>query len=165
MRALMIQLSRFGVVGLVGFGVDFAIFNLLRATLLDPERLHEGPLLAKVISTSVAIAVNYVGNRYWTFGTTKRREVAREGLEFVLVSVGGMILTLATLWVSHYVLGFTSALADNISANVIGLGLGTAFRFAFYRSWVFHPSRTVPLRPVDEPAGARMPVETLLSDR
>jgi len=152
MRPLMIQLSRFGVVGLVGFGVDLGIFNLLRATLLDPERLHEGPLLAKVISTSVAIAVNYVGNRYWTFGTTKRREVAREGLEFVLVSVGGMILTLATLWVSHYLLGFTSALADNISANVIGLGIGTAFRFAFYRSWVFHPSRTVPLRPVDEPS-------------
>ena len=154
MRPLMIQLSRFGVVGLVGFGVDLGIFNLLRATLLDPERLHEGPLLAKVISTSVAIAVNYVGNRYWTFGTTKRREVAREGLEFVLVSVGGMILTLATLWVSHYLLGFTSALADNISANVIGLGIGTAFRFAFYRSWVFHPSRTVPLRPVEESSEA-----------
>jgi len=33
--------------------------------------------------------------------------------------------------------GFTSALADNISANVVGLGLGTLFRFWSYRKWVF----------------------------
>lgn len=150
MRRLMIQLSRFGVVGLVGVGVDLGIFNLLRASVFAPENIHEGPLLAKVISTSVAIAANYVGNRYWTFSTTKRQHMVREGFEFVLVSLGGMLLTLGTLWISHYVLGFTSALADNISANGVGLALGTAFRFAFYRYWVFHPSRSMPLRPVDE---------------
>lgn len=150
MRRLIIQLSRFGVVGLVGVGVDFAIFNLLRATVFAPENIHEGPLIAKVISTSVAIGTNYIGNRYWTFAATKRQQVVREGLEFILVSLGGMLITLATLWVSHYVLGFTSALADNIAANGIGLALGTAFRFAFYRAWVFHPNRTMPLKPVDD---------------
>ncbi|MSW42688.1 MAG: GtrA family protein, partial [Actinobacteria bacterium] len=31
----------------------------------------------------------------------------------------------------------TSPLADNVSANVIGLGLGTIFRFWSYRRWVF----------------------------
>jgi hypothetical protein len=41
------------------------------------------------------------------------------------------------LWISHYLLGLDSALADNISANVIGLGLGTLFRFWSYRRWVF----------------------------
>jgi len=144
------QLARFGVVGLFGFVVDVGVFNLLRATLLEPSVVHEGPFIAKVISTCLAIATNYVGNRYWTFGATRRSQVAREGLEFVLVSVGGMLITLACLWVSHYALGFTSVLADNISGNVIGLGLGTVFRFAFYRSWVFHPSRTMPLRAPDE---------------
>jgi putative flippase GtrA len=39
--------------------------------------------------------------------------------------------------ISHYLLDFTSTLADNIAANVIGLGLGTAFRFWSYRRWVF----------------------------
>jgi hypothetical protein len=46
--------------------------------------------------------------------------------------------------VSHYALGFTSVLADNISGNVIGLGLGTLFRFTFYRLWVFAPHRGEP---------------------
>lgn len=158
MRALLGQLARFGAVGAIGFVVDVGVFNLLRATLLSSESVHEGPLLAKFISTCLAIAVNYVGNRYWTFGATKRAQVLREGIEFVLVSLGGMAITLACLWISHYLLGFTSQLADNVSGNVIGLGLGTLFRFAFYRYWVFHPSREMPLRPaegaVSPPRGA-----------
>ncbi len=137
MRVLLTQLSRFGAVGAVGFVVDVAIFNLLRVTVLSPDVLHEGPVLAKVISTTVAIAVNWIGNRYWTFHRERRPEYVREGLAFALVSVGGMLIALLCLFVSHYVLGFTSLLADNIASNVVGLGLGAVFRFALYRSWVF----------------------------
>ncbi|HOI02927.1 MAG TPA: GtrA family protein [Dermatophilaceae bacterium] len=139
MRALFGQFVRFGVVGLVGVVVDVGIFNLLRLTVLAPELIHEGPVIAKVISTSIAIVTNWIGNRYWTFGSMRRSHVLREGLEFALVSVGGMGIALLCLWVSHYLLGFTSALADNIATNVVGLGLGTAFRFTFYRIWVFRP--------------------------
>ena len=46
-------------------------------------------------------------------------------------------IALLCLWISHYVLGFTSLLADNLSTNVVGLALGTAFRFVLYRYWVF----------------------------
>jgi putative flippase GtrA len=151
MRLFMTQLARFGVVGLIGLVIDVSVFNVLRATILEPSIIHEGPFIAKVISTSLAIGANYMGNRYWTFGATRRSQVVREGLEFVLVSLGGMAITLACLWVSHYALGFTSVLADNISGNVIGLGLGTAFRFAFYRYWVFHPNRERPLRTPERP--------------
>jgi len=139
MRALFGQFVRFGVVGLVGVVVDVGIFNLLRLTVLAPELIHEGPVIAKIISTSIAIITNWIGNRYWTFGSMRRSHVLREGLEFALVSVGGMGIALLCLWVSHYLLGFTSALADNIATNVVGLALGTAFRFTFYRIWVFRP--------------------------
>lgn len=160
MRLLLSQLARFGVVGLIGFVIDVGVFNVLRATVLEPSNIHEGPFIAKVISTCLAIAANYVGNRYWTFGATKRDQVVREGVEFVIVSLGGMLITLACLFISHYLLGFTSVLADNISGNVIGLGLGTIFRFAFYRSWVFHPSRSMPLRPTDGGVGPLRPAES-----
>jgi putative flippase GtrA len=154
MRRLITQLARFGLVGTVGFVIDVGVFNLLRATVLEPSTIAEGPFIAKIISTTLAIAANYVGNRYWTFGATKRSTVFREGLEFVAVSVGGMLIALGCLWVSHYLLGFTSVLADNISSNMIGLALGTAFRFTFYRYWVFHPDRERPLRDVPEPDAA-----------
>src|SRR5690606_29343683 len=94
-----------------------------------------------VISTGIAIVINWLGNRYWTFRVERRREAVREMLEFVAVSVTGSLIALGCLWVSHYLLGFTSLLADNISKNVVGLALGTAFRFAFYRLWVFRADR------------------------
>ena len=49
----------------------------------------------------------------------------------------GTAIATTCLAISHYALGFTSALADNISANVIGLVLGTMFRFWAYRTYVF----------------------------
>ena len=97
--------------------------------------------MAKFVSTSVAIVVNWLGNRYWTFRRDKRSDVAREFVEFVVASVAGMVVTLATLWFTHYVLGFDSLIADNISANIIGLGLGTLVRFAIYRWWVWSVKR------------------------
>ena len=142
MRALVTQFGRFGVVGLVGLVIDVGVFNILRLTVLSPEALHEGPVIAKIISTSLAIIANWLGNRYWTFGRERRPHWLREALEFGLVSIGGLLIALGCLWVSHYALGFTSVVADNISTNVVGLALGTAFRFTFYRLWVFGSHRT-----------------------
>ncbi|HNP16758.1 MAG TPA: GtrA family protein, partial [Terrimesophilobacter sp.] len=97
MKALAAQLARFGAVGAVGFVVDVAVFNLLRVSVFSPENIHEGPVWAKVISTSIAIIVNWIGNRYWTFGPHRRPQALREGIEFAIVSVGGMGIGLACL--------------------------------------------------------------------
>lgn len=144
MRTLVAQFARFGVVGGVGFLIDFGVFNLLTFTVLGSESIHEGPLIAKVISTTLAIIFNWMGNRHWTFRAHRGRQLVREGVEFGVVSVIGMLIGLGCLFVSHYLLGFDSKLADNISSNVIGLGLGTLFRFTLYRLWVFAPHRGEP---------------------
>lgn len=149
MRPLRSQLARFGIVGLAGFVIDVGIFNLLRLTVLD-----EGPLLAKVIATSTAIVVTWIANRRFTFPGNRRTDWAREALEYTIVSLGGLAIGLGCLWVSHYLLGFTSILADNIATNVIGLALGTAFRFTFYKLWVFSPERAGQRsRPAGMPVG------------
>lgn len=134
---LLRQLVSFGLVGGVGLVVDIVVFNALRTTVLEPQFIHSGPIIAKVISTSLAIVVNWIGNRYWTFRTERRTDVVREGIEFGAVSLIGAAIALGCLWISHYVLGMTSILEDNIATNVVGLALGTAFRFALYRWWVY----------------------------
>lgn len=164
MRHLLGQFARFGVVGGVGLAVDLAVFNVLRLTVLAPEALHEGPVLAKLASTTAAIACNWIGNRLWTFRAHRGRRLVREGAEFAAVSVGGSLIALLCLWVSHYVLGYTSVLADNIASNVVGLALGTLFRFALYRHWVFAPHRgragETPLdgRPLGDSVATEAPV-------
>ena len=132
---------KFGAVGALGFVVDLTVFNLLRTTVLDSTEVQAGEIYAKVISTMLAILVNWLGNRHWTFRKNRQDQTAREGLEFLAVSLVGMGIGIGCLWFSHYVLGYTSILADNIAGNVVGLFLGSVFRFTLYRYWVFAPSR------------------------
>lgn len=143
------QAAKFGAVGAVGLVVDVGVFNLLRATVLNPELVASGPIIAKIISTTIAIVVNWIGNRYWTFGSQRTGRTVREGVEFFVVSIAGMGIAVGCLWFSREILGFTSVLADNIASNVIGLALGAAFRFVLYRYWVFAPNRAVSRGPVD----------------
>jgi putative flippase GtrA len=127
---LVRELMKFGVVGSLAFAVDIVVFNLvLHAT--------DKPLTSKTVSMVLATTVSYVGNRTWTFRRRSKSTVRREYALFFLLNAVGLGIALTCLAVSHYLLGFTSALADNIAANVIGLGLGTAFRFWSYRRWVF----------------------------
>jgi len=130
LSSLVRELLKFGVVGGIAFVVDVGLFNIL---------LHvtDKPLTSKTVSTVAATTVAYVGNRYWTFRKRSRSGVRREYALFFVLNAVGLAIALSCLFVSHYVLGFTSTLADNVAANVVGLGLGTTFRFWSYRRWVF----------------------------
>ncbi|HLS04538.1 MAG TPA: GtrA family protein [Actinomycetales bacterium] len=132
------ELARFGTVGAIAYVVDVAIFNLLLLTTVGEWLGTAGqPLAAKTFSVAVAVLVSWIGNRYWTYrhqrGRTKRGELTL----FLLANLAGMAVSLGCLGISHYVLQLTSPLADNISANVIGLALGTAVRWWLYRTYVF----------------------------
>ena len=134
LRTLVAQVVKFSAVGGVGFLVDIAVFNAL---LLTPTRLAAWPLIAKTVSTALAIGVNWVGNRLWTFREQRRADAVREALEFFAASAIGSAVSLLCLGVSHYLLHLTTTVDDNVSANVVGLIVGSAVRFAAYRWWVF----------------------------
>lgn len=142
-RHLSRPAAAFAVVGLGGMCIDLAVFNVLRLGILGPGlSLTAKPLTASVISATFAIVFNWLGGRYWAFRANRRPDVARELLEYVLVALLGLGIGLATLAFTHYTLGLTSLLADNLSKNVLGLGLGTAARFLLLRFWVWRPSRS-----------------------
>lgn len=133
---LVREMLKFGVVGAVAFVVDIGLFNLLRFGGGEGV-LYDKPITAKAISVTVATLVAWLGNRYWTFRHRRRKAMTHELLLFVVFNVAGMGIALACLAISHYLLGLTSPLADNISANGVGLVLGTLFRFWAYRTFVF----------------------------
>lgn len=148
-HGFLAYLVKFGVVGLIGLVIDVALFNALRLGVFGDDHWAQSAIGAKTVSTSVAIVFNWLGNRYWTFRRHRRRNYLREFAEYVIVSLGGMGIALGCLWVSHYGLGFTSLLADNIATNVVGLALGTAFRFLLYRYWVYGHHRSDGLSNLD----------------
>jgi len=132
------EVARFGTVGVVALAVDVIGFNLVRFAGGEGP-LYDRPLTAKVLSVTASTTVAYVGNRLWTFRHKRSSAAAvhREFALFVLFSAIALGIAVACLAISHYGLGFTSPLADNIAANVVGLGLATTFRFWSYRRWVF----------------------------
>ncbi len=125
------EMIKFGVVGAVAFVIDLGGANLLWHTVM-PTKVTT----AKIISGVVATAFAWVGNRQWTFRRRRSRPAHHELALFFLVNGIALVISAVTLAISHYSLGFTSRLADNI-ASVIGIGLGTLFRFWSYRTVVF----------------------------
>ena len=132
------EVAKFGVVGALAFVVDTGVFNLL--ILAGPGGdgvLAHKPLTAKVLSVAVATLFSWVGNRYWTFRHRNQPSKLRELVLFGVMNVCGLLIALACLGFTVYVLGLRSPLAQNVSGNVVGLVLGTAFRFYAYRTFVF----------------------------
>jgi putative flippase GtrA len=151
---LLRYVVKFGVVGLAGYFVDVGLFNALRLGAFGHDHFFQGPIGAKIVSAGIATIVTWFGNRYWTFREHRRENYLLELAEFSAVSVGGILIGLGCLWVSHYLLGFTSLLADNISSNLIGLVLGTTFRFLLYRFWVYGHHRADGLTALEHKAEA-----------
>jgi len=132
------EATKFAIVGLTGVGVQIIVFNLLRYAGPDYVGVLESrPITAQVIAIGVATVVTYLGNRYWTYHHQEKGKVSRELPIFVTLNAIAIAIGALCLAVSHYVFQLTSPLADNLSGNVIGLGLGTLFRFWSYRRFVF----------------------------
>ncbi|MCA1782997.1 MAG: GtrA family protein [Intrasporangiaceae bacterium] len=74
------------------------------------------------------------------------------GVLFFGVNAIALAIAAGILALSHYGLGFQTRLADNI-ATIIGIGIGTIFRFVAYRSFVFAGV----LPPQDDAAGLLRP--------
>lgn len=142
---LVREMLKFGVVGAVAFVIDLGGYNLLvfgphllgmsgEQSTVGP--LHDKPLTARVISAAVATLAAWLGNRLWTFRHRGNRQASHELALFVFFNVVAMVISIACLGTSRYVFGLHTQLADNIT-NIIGIGLGTLFRFWSYRRFVF----------------------------
>ena len=137
-RRLAAEVAKFGTVGVLAYVVDIGTYNLLVFSGGEGP-LHDKPLTAKTLSTLLAMVVAYFGNRQWTFRARGRHGVLREAVLFVLANLAALAITLLPLAASRYALDLRGPLADNVAGNVIGVGLGTVFRFWAYRTFVFPP--------------------------
>jgi putative flippase GtrA len=136
-RQLIHEGARFGVVGATGFLVTDGGTNLLQSPL-------NGWLKANVVATLAGMIVTYLGSRYWTFRHRERGAMGRETVLFVVLNGIGLGIQLVCIGFANYALGRTDTIASNI-ALLLGIILGTLFRFWSYRKWVW-------MAPADSPA-------------
>lgn len=129
------EFIQFGLVGATAFVIDMGLFNLLQYGPLGVLAGH--PNTAQFIAAVIATLYSWVANRLWTYRGRTRDNATREAILFFFANACGIGISQFCLLFTHHILGYTSALADNIAVYVIGFALGTAFRFFFYHYVVF----------------------------
>ncbi|WP_255945161.1 GtrA family protein [Streptomyces odontomachi] len=137
--ALGREITKFGVVGGLGLVVNFGVFNLFR--LCTPLSTVQCGLAG----TGVAVVVNYLGYRYFTYRDRDKSGVAREFSLFVLFSAASLTIENGGLYAALHWFGWDTALQDNL-VKALGIAVATVFRFWSYRTWVFRLSP-----PAEEP--------------
>ena len=130
--------AKFLTVGGLATLVSFLIFNGLVHGYVDgPGPMHDQPLVAFVLANLLGMVVSYRGSRSWAFRHREAVGVAGGRVSFLVINVVSMVIPLACLAFTRYVLGRADPIADNIAANVVGLGLGTLARFWAIRTFIF----------------------------
>jgi putative flippase GtrA len=135
---LVEEITRFLAVGGLATLVSVIGFNaLVHGTLIGIAPLRQQPIPAYVLVNIIAGWVAYSGMRLWAFSHREVRNPVRSLVRFFSLGAVTMGIPVLCLAASRYLLGRTDVWSDNISANVIGLSLGTAARFWVFRRYVF----------------------------
>lgn len=111
---------KFAMVGVIGFIVDFGIFNLslrpfelllengtalhnffVGLGLNDEQTISLARMLASTLSFIAAIISNFMWNRYWTYPDSRSRSVRRQLAQFTVVSVAGILIRIPIITYTH----------------------------------------------------------------
>ena len=92
MKKLIIQLIKFGIVGVIATLIDLAVLMLLK------EFMHVDVLVASAVAFSVSVIANYILSMLFVFKSRGNSKV-KEFLVFVILSIGGLLLNQFIMWI------------------------------------------------------------------
>jgi putative flippase GtrA len=123
-------LTRFAVVGTVGFAVDAGVLQLLVGLA------GWSPFAGRVVSFPAALTATFVLNRAWTFPALRMSPVRAYGAYGVIQTIGALI----NLFVfSVCLLAVPSLYQRPVIALAIGSGVAMLFNYCASRRLVFRP--------------------------
>lgn len=123
-RKLLLQIMRFGIVGVIASLVHFTL------VVLFVQLLHWQPLIANIVGFSVGVQVSYWGHRSFTFrGTEATHRVAYPRL--VMMQAGNFLAN------EGLFLLFLSMHLPYPIALLIVLSIMPMFTFIISKTWVF----------------------------
>ena len=122
---LMRQFLKFAVVGGIGTCLDIGILFILH------DLLGLNLYLSNAVSFSVAVVNNYLLNSFWTFGDQEKSH-GRQIVQFLIVSIVGLLLSSLLLYVFHDVFGLHYLVAKLLSILVV-----LFWNFTANRLWTF----------------------------
>ena len=92
MKKLIIQLIKFGIVGVIATLIDLAVLMILK------EFMKVDVLAASAVAFSVSVIANYILSMLFVFESSGNSKV-KEFLVFVALSIGGLLLNQFIMWI------------------------------------------------------------------
>jgi len=126
-QARMLQMTRFGVVGVLGTVVNIFILHVLH------NELGWGFTRSSMIATELAIIHNYVWNELWTFHL--RQLDVRRLVQYNVSSLLGFGVTVVVATV-------VKELIDPRLAQLVGIGCGAGLNYLVNARWTWGPGAT-----------------------
>ena len=130
MKPLVGSGAKFLVVGAISTAIELAIFNLLVFWL------HTDPVLAKVISSLIALINAYFGNREWAFRSRRSGRRTREIVIFLLVNAACTALGAGIVAFGVAIINDPHPVTLNL-VNIFSVGFVVIVRFVLYHFVVF----------------------------
>jgi putative flippase GtrA len=164
---LIVEVTRFGVEGLVNTAVDLAVLNAL-IFLTHMGRNGIWFTIFKAISFLVAVLNSYFINQRWTFGRSGGERSVSQAGQFLAVSLLGAVINVSS---ASYVATFITPIhgIERFWPSIAALA-GTAsaliFNFLGYKHIVFSPRRLFPraAHPLAPSPRAEEPPTTMSAD-
>lgn len=136
------KLVRFMTVGASGTAIDFALLTLLKEALGFPT------LVANSFSFSAGLLNNFTWNRLWTFADVRNSSIARQFMQFAVVSLFGLLLNNFIVLMLEAPLGallgslFGVQNYGYLAAKVLATGVAFLWNFTANRYWTFNSGST-----------------------
>ncbi|MGO1949039.1 MAG: GtrA family protein [Mycobacteriaceae bacterium] len=167
-KRLIRQFTKFGIVGASGVAVNSAVMVVANRTTqwlgdFDGHEVFANLLgtdynirwyhVFSVLAFVVANLWNFNLNRRWTFRTSGKASWFREMFSFMLVGVGGLLVTLAVqtmlinpespVHLSREIWDGSTGLRDPIYwGNLLGVCVAIPVNFLFNKVWTFRAARS-----------------------
>ena len=97
MKKLLLQLIKFGIVGVIAAIVDVGLLVVLN------EIFYVDVILSSAVSFTVSVVVNYILSMKFVF-KGKKQSKTKEFVIFVLLSVGGLLINQIIMWIGVKIL-------------------------------------------------------------
>lgn len=136
------QFAKFAAVGTLNTFVDLGVFNL-ETFVWGSEPTGTIFAVFKAISFLAATTNSYFWNKYWTFGSTSRPQVA-EAIKFYAIAIAGGLVNVGVA-TSVFTLASRGAVSPEVWTNLVsplsGIFAALLWNFVGYKFFVFGPRR------------------------
>lgn len=124
---------RYAVIGFSGVAIDFVIYALL------VKFAHFSPVIASIISVSIAILNNFVWNAFSNF--KKKDRILRRFVKFYLTGCVGLALTVVIIFILHDLINLGPLLSKIISIPPV-----VALQFILNKRYTFGDHGAIPYK-------------------